>query len=67
MHFRFARDPQPVLIESPDMLAKAHMLHTLRREPETLSEAREQINILVAAVKQLDESTKENSATESDS
>ena len=49
------------------MLAKAHMLHTLRREPETLSEAREQINILVAAVKQLDESTKKISATESDS
>lgn len=66
-HFRFARDPQPVLIESPDMLAKAHVLHTLRREPETISEAREQINILVAAVKQLDESTKKISATESDS
>lgn len=63
-HFRFARDPEPVLVESPDMLAKAHMLHSLRREPETLSEARDQINILVAAVKQLDKSTEKISATE---
>lgn len=64
-HFRFTRDPEPVLVESPDMLAKAHMLYSLRREPETLSEARDQISILVAAVKQLDESTKKISTTES--
>lgn len=65
-HFRRASDPEPVLVESPESLLRARVLHSLRHEPETLSEAREQLTVLIAAIQELDAKAEQLWPSESD-